>query len=53
MVNNREEAEQAVMACRYPPLETVPLDRFVEHCTAGAATHWANDQIACRYDRDF
>lgn len=48
MVNNREEAEQAVMACRYPPLGNRSFGpiRGALYGGRGYALE-ANDQIAC------
>ena len=48
MVNNREEAEQAVMACRYPPLGNRSFGpiRAAVYGGRGYAVE-ANDQIAC------
>ena len=48
MVNNREEAQQAVMACRYPPLGNRSFGpiRGALYGGRGYAAE-ANDQIAC------
>ena len=48
MVNNRKEAEQAVMACRYPPLGNRSFGpiRGALYGGRGYALE-ANDQIAC------
>ncbi len=48
MVNNRQEAEQAVMACRYPPLGNRSFGpiRGALYGGRGYAVE-ANDQIAC------
>jgi 4-hydroxy-2-oxoheptanedioate aldolase len=48
MVNNRKEAEQAVMACRYPPagLRSYGPNRVTYYAGRDYGTH-ANDEVAC------
>jgi len=48
MVNNRQEAEQAVAACRYPPLGNRSFGPIRAALYAGPGyAQEANDQIAC------
>ena len=47
MVNNREEAEKAVAACRYPPEAIDPLVDSRCHGGGKGYAKEANEQIAC------